>query len=114
MTSNSSEEIHGGSASPNGSLQNYGFLSSTTTSPSDDRNSADSNEKKSRLGGETSNSLNSSLITEANPSPDTPTFLIIGFAEEYQRMGFNKTAMEVFAYALHVLLNSHREYVHLF
>ncbi|KAL4332413.1 hypothetical protein GQ457_07G043270 [Hibiscus cannabinus] len=71
MTAYSSEEIHGGSSvSPNGSLQNSGFLSSTTTSLSDDRNSADSNEKKSRLP---SNSLNASLATEANPSPDTPT-----------------------------------------
>ncbi|XVE79015.1 hypothetical protein DITRI_Ditri14bG0023900 [Diplodiscus trichospermus] len=77
MTANSSEENHGGSTSPNGSLQNSGFLSSTTTSLSDDRNSADSTEKKSRLGGESSNSLNASLTTEANPSsgacPDTPT-----------------------------------------
>ncbi|EOY32906.1 Calcium-dependent lipid-binding family protein [Theobroma cacao] len=32
MTANSSEENHGGSISPNGSLQNSGFLSSTTTS----------------------------------------------------------------------------------
>ncbi|GMI81605.1 hypothetical protein like AT5G12300 [Hibiscus trionum] len=67
MTANSSEEIHGGEPS------NSGFLSSTTTSLSDDRNSADSNEKKSRLGGEPSNSL----TTETNPSqggcPDTPT-----------------------------------------
>ncbi|MBA0774337.1 hypothetical protein Gotri_009554 [Gossypium trilobum] len=57
MTANSSEETHGGSVSPNGSLQNSGFLSSTTTSLSDDRNSADSTEKKSRVGG----------------CPDTPT-----------------------------------------
>ncbi|XP_022753707.1 uncharacterized protein LOC111302031 [Durio zibethinus] len=77
MTANSSEENHGESISPNGSLQNSGFLSSTTTSLSDDRNSADSTEKKSRLGGESSNSLNASVTTEANPSsgacPDTPT-----------------------------------------
>ncbi|KAE8656696.1 rho GTPase-activating protein 7-like isoform X1 [Hibiscus syriacus] len=78
MTANSSEEIHGGSVSPNGSLQNSGFLSSTTTtSLSDDRNKADSNENKSCLGGEPSNSLKASIATEANPSPggcpDTPT-----------------------------------------
>ncbi|XVF19400.1 hypothetical protein REPUB_Repub11eG0107300 [Reevesia pubescens] len=78
MAANSSEENHGGSISPNGSLQNSGFLSSTTTSLSDDRNSADSNEKKSRLVGESSNSHNASVTTtEANPSsgacPDTPT-----------------------------------------
>ncbi|KAB2028051.1 hypothetical protein ERO13_D05G074100v2 [Gossypium hirsutum] len=74
MTANSSEETHGGSVSPNGSLQNSGFLSSTTTSLSDDRNSADSTEKKSRVGGEPSNT---SVTTETNPSqggcPDTPT-----------------------------------------
>ncbi|KAE8700255.1 rho GTPase-activating protein 7-like isoform X1 [Hibiscus syriacus] len=62
MTVNSPHEIPGGSFSPNGSLQNSGFLSSTT-SLSDDLNSADSNEKKSRLGGEPSN-------TETNPSSD--------------------------------------------
>ncbi|XWS52623.1 hypothetical protein CRYUN_Cryun11dG0086500 [Craigia yunnanensis] len=77
MTTNSSEENHGGSISPNESLQNSGFFSSTTTSLSDDKNSADSTEKKSCLGGESSNSLNSSVTTEANPSsgawPDTPT-----------------------------------------
>ncbi|KAE8682499.1 rho GTPase-activating protein 7-like isoform X1 [Hibiscus syriacus] len=65
MTVNSSEEVHGGSLSPNGSLQNSGFSSSTTTSLSDDRNSADSNEKKSRLAGKPSNSL----TPETNPSP---------------------------------------------
>ncbi|XVE59901.1 hypothetical protein DITRI_Ditri05aG0084100 [Diplodiscus trichospermus] len=77
MAANSSEENHCGSISLSGSLQNSGFLSSTTTSLSDDRNSADSTEKKSHLGGEPSNSLNASVTTEANPSsgacPDTPT-----------------------------------------
>ncbi|XWS28374.1 hypothetical protein CRYUN_Cryun25bG0063000 [Craigia yunnanensis] len=77
MTANSSQENHGGSISPNGSLQNSGFLSSTTTSLSDDRNSVDSTEKKKSRGGESSNSLNASVTTEANPSsgacPDTPT-----------------------------------------
>ncbi|KAK8550690.1 hypothetical protein V6N13_119202 [Hibiscus sabdariffa] len=76
MTANSSEEIHGGSVSPIGSLQNSGFLSSTT-SLSDDRNSADSNENKTCLGGKPSNSLSASVTTETNPSsggcPDTPT-----------------------------------------
>ncbi|KAL6341902.1 hypothetical protein AAG906_038147 [Vitis piasezkii] len=77
MVVNSSEENRGGSVSPNGSIQNSGFLSSTTTSLSDDRNSADSIEKKNRLGGELSNSLNASITTEPNQSsgacPDTPT-----------------------------------------
>lgn len=77
MVVNSSEENRGGSVSPNGSIQNSGFLSSTTTSLSDDRNSADSIEKKNRLGGELSNSLNASITTEPSQSsgacPDTPT-----------------------------------------
>ena len=77
MTVNSSEEHRGGLDSPNESIQNSGFLSSTTTSISDDRNSADSIEKKSRLCGESSNSVNVSITTEANQnsgaSPDTPT-----------------------------------------
>ncbi|XP_022730332.1 uncharacterized protein LOC111285258 [Durio zibethinus] len=71
------EENHGGFISPNGSLQNSGFFSSSTTSLSDDRNSADSTEKKKSLGGESPNSLNASVTTETNPSsgacPDTPT-----------------------------------------
>ncbi|GLU18894.1 hypothetical protein SLE2022_351710 [Rubroshorea leprosula] len=78
MTVNSSDqENNGGSVSPNGSIQNSGFFSSTTTSLSDDRNSADSGERKSRLGGEGSNSFQTSVTTEANQgvggSPDTPT-----------------------------------------
>ncbi|XP_050283801.1 uncharacterized protein LOC126723879 [Quercus robur] len=77
MTVNSSEEHRGGLDSPNESIQNSGFLSSTTSSISDDRNSAESIEKKSRLCGESSNSVNVSITTEANQnsgaSPDTPT-----------------------------------------
>lgn len=78
MTTNSSEENRGGSDSPNGSVHNSGFLSSTTTSLSDDRNSADSMEKKSTLlCGEPSSSVNISITTEINQSsctcPDTPT-----------------------------------------
>ncbi|KAF5447692.1 hypothetical protein F2P56_033224 [Juglans regia] len=77
MTVNSSEENRGGSNSPNGSIQNSGFLSSTTTSLSDDRNSADSTEKKSRLCGESPSSVNVLIPTEANQNsgacPDTPT-----------------------------------------
>ncbi|XP_057955328.1 uncharacterized protein LOC131149171 [Malania oleifera] len=77
MTVNSSEENRGGSLSPNGSIQNSGFLSSTTTSLSDDRNSVDSVDKKSRLTGESLYSLNASITTEGNHSsgvcPDTPT-----------------------------------------
>ncbi|KAJ4823459.1 hypothetical protein Tsubulata_019691, partial [Turnera subulata] len=79
MTITSSEENNqGGTLSPNGSIQNSGFLSSTTTSLSDtDRNSTDSIDRKSRLGGQSSNSLNVSITTDANhgscPCPDTPT-----------------------------------------
>ncbi|GLT81758.1 hypothetical protein SLE2022_001920 [Rubroshorea leprosula] len=78
MVNSSDQENNGGSISPDGSIQNSGVLSSTITSLSDDRNSADSLEKKSRLGGESSNSLNTTSVTaEANEgtgtSPDTPT-----------------------------------------
>jgi hypothetical protein len=77
MTGNSSSDNRGGSDSPSGSIHNSGFLSSTTTSLSDDRNSADSMEKKSRVCGEQSNSVNISITTEVNQSsctcPDTPT-----------------------------------------
>jgi len=77
MTGNSSEENRGGSDSPNGSIHNSCFLSSTTTSLSDDRNSADSMEKKNRLCVEPSNSANISITTEVNQSsctcPDTAT-----------------------------------------
>ncbi|XP_062082297.1 uncharacterized protein LOC133788724 [Humulus lupulus] len=74
MTLNSSEET----VSPNGSIQNSGFFSSTTTSLSDDKNSSDSIEKKNGMVGESSNSGNASVTTEAGnhgPSacPDTPT-----------------------------------------
>ncbi|KAF4355862.1 hypothetical protein G4B88_004276 [Cannabis sativa] len=75
MTLNSSEET----ISPNGSIQNSGFFSSTTTSLSDDKNSSDSIEKRIRMVGESSNSGNASVTTtEAGnhgPSacPDTPT-----------------------------------------
>ncbi|KAF2291864.1 hypothetical protein GH714_035907 [Hevea brasiliensis] len=78
MTINSSEENQGVSTSPNGSsIQNSGFLSSTTTSLSDDRNSSDSIDKKGRLSTHFSNSVNVSITTEANQGsstcPDTPT-----------------------------------------
>ncbi|XP_010926975.1 uncharacterized protein [Elaeis guineensis] len=72
MTVNSSEENNGGSDSPDGSsIQNSGiFSNSTMTSLSDDRNSADSSDKKIRV---TSN--NSALETNhsSGTSPDTPT-----------------------------------------
>ncbi|KAF2291839.1 hypothetical protein GH714_035808 [Hevea brasiliensis] len=73
-----SEYFEGVSTSPNGSsIQNSGFLSSTTTSLSDDRNSSDSIDKKGRLSTHFSNSVNVSITTEANQGsstcPDTPT-----------------------------------------
>ncbi|XP_022153278.1 uncharacterized protein LOC111020804 [Momordica charantia] len=80
MTANLSEEHQVGSASPNdSSIQNSSFLSSTTTSLSDDRNSVDSIEKKTRFRGESSNSINASVTTNeagnqfSSPCPDTPT-----------------------------------------
>ncbi|KAI3518291.1 hypothetical protein L1887_06846 [Cichorium endivia] len=48
--------VNSGSISPQDSIQNSGFFSSTMTSLSDDRNSADSLEKKINLVGESSNS----------------------------------------------------------
>lgn len=80
MTANSSEEHQVGSVSPNdSSIQNSSFLSSTTTSLSDDRNSVDSVEKKTRFSGVSSNSVNASVTTTearnqvSGPCPDTPT-----------------------------------------
>lgn len=79
MAANSSEGNHSEPISPNeSSIQNSCFFSSTTTSLSDDRNSADSMEKKNRAAGESSNSGNASITAEAanqgcNACPDTPT-----------------------------------------
>lgn len=79
MAANSSEENRGGSVSPNGSIQNSEFFSSTMTSLSDDRNSLDSMDKKSHLAGDLSTSPNALMTAEENsqsPSagdPDTPT-----------------------------------------
>ncbi|XP_050235557.1 uncharacterized protein LOC126685679 [Mercurialis annua] len=79
MTLNSYEENRDGLTSHVGSsMQNSGFLSSTTTSLSEDRNSLDSIDKKTTLlGTHSSNSLDISVSTEANhgssTSPDTPT-----------------------------------------
>ncbi|XP_022968929.1 uncharacterized protein LOC111468089 isoform X2 [Cucurbita maxima] len=78
MTANSSKEHPAGSVSPNNSsIQNSSFLSSTTTSLSDDRNSADSVEKKARFSGALLNSVDTFVVTtEAGnrvpgPCPDT-------------------------------------------
>ncbi|XP_062015396.1 uncharacterized protein LOC133731963 [Rosa rugosa] len=59
------------SSSPNESIHNSGFLSSTTTSLSDDRNnnSADSIEKKSRVASVTSGVAHQNFAA----CPDTPT-----------------------------------------
>ncbi|KAK7300240.1 hypothetical protein RJT34_11080 [Clitoria ternatea] len=78
MTMSSPDENHVGSISPNESIQNSGFLGSTITTLSDDRNSADSAEKKNHSGdGESSNSATVSITVEGTQncgaSPDTPT-----------------------------------------
>ncbi|KAE9596310.1 hypothetical protein Lal_00048627 [Lupinus albus] len=74
------------SSSPNESIQNSVFLSSTTTSLSDDKNSADLVEKKNHLGGVSSTSVNVSIIVEGThnfgASPDTPTSKKEGDAKE--------------------------------
>ncbi|XP_027344861.1 uncharacterized protein LOC113857258 [Abrus precatorius] len=76
MTMTSPDENHE-STSPNESIHNSVFPSSTTTTLSDDRNSSDSVEKKGNLGGDSSNSFNVSITVESNQnngaSPDTPT-----------------------------------------
>ncbi|OWM73538.1 uncharacterized protein LOC116201643 [Punica granatum] len=72
MTGNSSDN---NSVSPEGSVQNSGFLSSTTTSLSDDRNSSDSIMKKGILvSQEPSTSPNPEPSQSSMPCcPDTPT-----------------------------------------
>ncbi|KAF8403640.1 hypothetical protein HHK36_011744 [Tetracentron sinense] len=66
-----------GTISPNGSIQNFGLFSSTTTCLSDYRNSIDSIEKMSRLAGDFSDSHAASISADANQSSreslDTPT-----------------------------------------
>lgn len=76
MTANSSEDNGYSSLSPNGSVQNSGFFSSTMTSLSDDRNSGDSMEKKSHPHVGLLHSPNQSVTPVApKPSacPDTAT-----------------------------------------
>lgn len=65
MTMSSPDENQVDSISPNESLHNSGLVSSTITSLSDDRNSADSFEKKNHLGCDSTN-----FVTLC---PDTPT-----------------------------------------
>ncbi|KAF8395693.1 hypothetical protein HHK36_019643 [Tetracentron sinense] len=73
MTLNSSEDNCCGTISPNGSIQNSGFFSSTT-SLSDDRNSIDSMEKKICVPGESSDSHAAAEANQSSrASPDTPT-----------------------------------------
>ncbi|KAK9123289.1 hypothetical protein Sjap_012891 [Stephania japonica] len=78
LNSSSMDNNNGGSVSPNGSTQDSGFFSSTTTSLSEDRNSIDSTGKKSH--GSTTQSASSYVaLTSAGAnqnvggSPDTPT-----------------------------------------
>ncbi|CAA2986724.1 uncharacterized protein LOC111369965 [Olea europaea var. sylvestris] len=79
MTADSSEEYRTDSVSPDGSIQNSGFFSSTMTSLSDDRNSADSMDKKNYTFADTLNFPNVASImkVDANPRfsscPETPT-----------------------------------------
>lgn len=74
----SPDENHIGPISPNESIQNSCFLGSTITTLSDDRNSADSVEKKNHLStGDSSNSVTVSITVEGTQNccagPDTPT-----------------------------------------
>ncbi|XP_038879428.1 uncharacterized protein LOC120071306 isoform X1 [Benincasa hispida] len=97
MTANSTEEHQPGSVSPNdSSIRNSSFLSSTTTSLSDDRNSVDSAEKKTRFSGESLNSVNASVTTTeaknqvSGRCPDTPTSRKSGRAVEDKESKFTK------------------------
>ena len=71
MTVNSSEENNGGCDSLDGSIHNSGpFSSSTMTSLSDDKNSADSLDKKIRVD---LNNSSAEADQSSEMSPDTPT-----------------------------------------
>lgn len=73
MAVNSSDDNIGGSDSPDGSNGNSGpFTASTTTSLSDDRNSADSTEEKNRQEVSNSSKVETSHSSGTN-SPVTPT-----------------------------------------
>ncbi|TKY46688.1 hypothetical protein E2542_SST28736 [Spatholobus suberectus] len=76
MTVTAPDENHE-STSPNESIQNSEFPTSTTTSLSEERNSANSVDEKSNLRGDSSNSFNVSITVEGSQnsgaSPDTPT-----------------------------------------
>ncbi|XP_075522072.1 uncharacterized protein LOC142555205 isoform X2 [Primulina tabacum] len=70
MAGNSSEGYHSSSTSPDGSIQNSGLHSSTMTSISEDRNLADTLEKRSHVFSDFSTSLddNGSIIAETSVS----------------------------------------------
>ncbi|KAL7612253.1 uncharacterized protein LOC111900902 [Lactuca sativa] len=64
--------VNSGSISPQDSIQNSGFFSSTMTSLSDDRNSADSSEKKMTLIGESSNSPKIDNLNDKKEANEEP------------------------------------------
>ncbi|XP_073142688.1 uncharacterized protein [Henckelia pumila] len=70
MAGNSSEGYRSASTSPDGSIQNSGIHSSTMTSLSEDRNLADTMEKRSHVFGDYSTSLDDigSIIAETSTS----------------------------------------------
>ncbi|CAL0326334.1 unnamed protein product [Lupinus luteus] len=71
------------SISPNRSIQNFVFLSSTATSLSDDKNSADLVEKRKHLGGGSSTSIKVFIIVEGTRNLDaSPTSETEGDAKE--------------------------------
>ncbi|KAL5193373.1 hypothetical protein HKD37_20G055605 [Glycine soja] len=76
MTVTAPDENHE-STSPNETIRNPVFPTSTTTSLSDERNSGDSVEEKNNLRGDSSNSFNVSITVEgcqnSGGSPETPT-----------------------------------------
>ncbi|KAK7372753.1 hypothetical protein VNO80_06140 [Phaseolus coccineus] len=100
MTMSSPDENHVGSLSPNESIQNSCFLGSTITTLSDDRNSADSVEKKNNLSsGESSNSVTVSITVEGSQNcgacPDTPTSKKEGEARDDKEANFSSKEKEI-------------------
>ncbi|KAL2316868.1 hypothetical protein Fmac_030744 [Flemingia macrophylla] len=99
MAMSSPHANHVESISPNESIQNSCFLGSTITTLSDDRNSADSVEKKNNLSnGDSSNSVTVSVTVEGAQNcgafPDTPTSKKEGEARDEKEGNFSSIENE--------------------
>lgn len=113
MTANSSDE------SPDGSIQNSGFLSSTMTSLSDDRNSADSTEKKSPVFADFSTSSNdnasSSIVSESSskkkeeenePKEEESVSLVRKIKLEAEESAMQKHIVDMYMRSMHQFTES--------